>query len=178
MQDHPVPSHSKEGEPIDLNELLAWWWVAEIVEYAGRKNDFEAPLREIECPSLERLPRHWWNNEGRLEHIKTGNVYYDWHVRLKTAAEFRHDQALDAPTANRETPRRRKGDTDHARAELLCKAARPHLPESLRWQPDTVLTAARNIEEIKNNRLLNTSRSRLSAAWLLAKKKLATSPKA
>jgi hypothetical protein len=70
---------------------------------------------------------------------------------------------------------RKQGDTDRARAELLCKAARPSLPGSLAWSADRARREALAIEAIKNDPLLNVSRSRNAKAWKLAKEMLSES---
>jgi hypothetical protein len=64
------------------------------------------------------------------------------------------------------TPKRQKGDATRARAELLCKAARQHLPESLGW---TASRALREAQKISADHLLNCSDTRLGEAWREAK---------
>jgi hypothetical protein len=66
--------------------------------------------------------------------------------------------------------RRQAGDTSRQRAELLCAAARPHLPGSLLWSADRAFSEALTIKP--NEPLLNISRSRRGEAWGLAKKTL------
>jgi hypothetical protein len=62
-----------------------------------------------------------------------------------------------------------KYDTNRARAELLCVAARPHLPGSLMWSTDR---ARREGQKVKDDPLLYISNTRLKAAWKTAKEKL------
>jgi hypothetical protein len=69
--------------------------------------------------------------------------------------------------------RRQRGATDRERAELLCAAARPHLPGSLSWSTDR---ARREAQKIKDDPLLYISNTRLKAAWKAAKEKLRGEP--
>jgi hypothetical protein len=69
-----------------------------------------------------------------------------------------------------ETPRRQRGDTERVRAELLYRAALPHLPGSLAWTAEEARTKAKEI--FPGDRLLGVSIEIVRRAWQIAKVRL------
>ena len=93
-------------------------------------------------------------------------------TRPLMASPARQSPTTSPRTSTPPLPRRQLGDTDRDRAEPLCVAARPHLPGSLRWGPNRARTEALKIEKFKDDPRLNTSRTRLGAAWQVARQML------
>jgi hypothetical protein len=175
-----------------FDELLMWWWLAapdepqrSIIELAGR----EAPLLSSGLETIDLLPDERWPFFNdlwfdfqparlRLEHLRSGTVWYDLHIRLSPDVVRALGLADNAPLARTAmapvpTPMPAASSpigTNEARADLLYRAALPHAGAK-KWTAEQARDNAREV--FQGDPLLGElSRRVYRRAWAIARTKL------